>query len=111
MPARELHWIPRFLARYQALHRDAFASLKSDENKPMQRLHRVGETLVILRDCPGPPESDARLDTRPYLTISSRPVVERSAYGSRVRSEPADYRVVWRRGRENVTDIELVDLV
>jgi hypothetical protein len=93
------------------LHREAFASLKTQTDKPMQRLHRVGDTLKILRDCSGPPESDARLDTRPFVKLSHLPLSEKTVYGSRVRAEPADYRIFWQHSREDAATIELVDLV
>jgi hypothetical protein len=111
MPARKLHWTRRFYARYKALHREAFASLKTGKEKPMRRLIRVGETLETLRGASIPLEGDPRLDTRSYMKLSRLAHADRTVYGSRIRRAPADYRIFWQHSSENAEGIELVDLV
>jgi hypothetical protein len=111
MPARKLHWTRRFHARYKALHREAFAGLKTGKDTPIQRLIRIGETLETLRGSSTPPERDPRFDTRSYLKLSRLAQSDRTVYGSRLHGTPGDYRVFWRHSSEHAGDIELVDSV
>jgi hypothetical protein len=111
MPASRLGWKPQFRKKYRTLQDEAFARLKSGDEKPMRRFLRVGDTLRVLAACAGPPEGDRRLDSQPYVELSRLAQSAKLVYGSRTPAEPADYRVFWRHSPNDDRRLELVDLV
>ena len=111
MAARKLHWSPKFLKKYQTLEGEAFANLDAGRDRPMRHFLRVGETLQALANASGLPENDRLLDTRPFVELSGLARSEKTVQGSRIREEPADYRIFWRQSHVDVRGLELVDLV